>query len=104
MSFCARCSAINRGASSSICVTTRSREGGISCASRNNSGVLGGTHIKRPGHPGPGEPWFCVAGIWRTDKDVGEAFTMIVDSAPDLAAIKKAVAALNSTLLVEPSA
>ena len=77
MSFCARCSAINRRASSSICVTTRSREGGISCASRNNSGVLGGTHIKRPGHPGPGEPWFCVAGIWRTDKDVGEAFTML---------------------------
>jgi putative SOS response-associated peptidase YedK len=24
-----------------------------------------------------GEPWFCIAGIWRTDKDVGEAFTML---------------------------
>jgi putative SOS response-associated peptidase YedK len=23
------------------------------------------------------EPWFCIAGIWRTDKDVGEAFTML---------------------------
>src|SRR6202522_2928994 len=26
-----------------------------------------------------GEPWFCVAGIWRADKDVGEAFTMLTD-------------------------
>src|ERR1700761_5559644 len=24
-----------------------------------------------------GEPWFCIAGIWRADKDVGEAFTML---------------------------
>ena len=24
-----------------------------------------------------GEPWFCIAGIWRTDNDVGEAFTML---------------------------
>jgi putative SOS response-associated peptidase YedK len=24
-----------------------------------------------------GEPWFCVAGIWRTDAQVGEAFTML---------------------------
>jgi putative SOS response-associated peptidase YedK len=23
------------------------------------------------------EPWFCVAGIWRTDEDVGEAFAML---------------------------
>lgn len=23
-----------------------------------------------------GEPWFCIAGIWRADKAVGEAFTM----------------------------
>jgi putative SOS response-associated peptidase YedK len=34
-----------------------------------------------------GEPFFCVAGIWRSDKDVGEAFTMLTmppgpDSAP----------------------
>jgi hypothetical protein len=21
--------------------------------------------------------WFCIADIWRTDKDVGEAFTML---------------------------
>ncbi len=24
-----------------------------------------------------GEPWFCIAGIWRADKAVGEAFTML---------------------------
>ena len=24
-----------------------------------------------------GEPWFCIAGIWRPDKNVGEAFTML---------------------------
>ena len=24
-----------------------------------------------------GEPWFCIAGIWRADKQVGEAFTML---------------------------
>ena len=24
-----------------------------------------------------GEPWFCVAGIWRADAQVGEAFTML---------------------------
>ena len=24
-----------------------------------------------------GEPWFCIAGIWRIDKAVGEAFTML---------------------------
>jgi putative SOS response-associated peptidase YedK len=24
-----------------------------------------------------GEPWFCIAGIWRTDAQVGEAFTML---------------------------
>jgi putative SOS response-associated peptidase YedK len=24
-----------------------------------------------------GEPWFCIAGVWRTDKNVGEAFTML---------------------------
>jgi hypothetical protein len=24
-----------------------------------------------------GEPWFCIAGIWRADDDVGEAFTML---------------------------
>jgi putative SOS response-associated peptidase YedK len=24
-----------------------------------------------------GEPWFCIAGLWRADKDVGEAFTML---------------------------
>jgi putative SOS response-associated peptidase YedK len=33
-----------------------------------------------------GEPWFCIAGIWRTDKDVGEAFTMLtVPPGPDIA-------------------
>jgi putative SOS response-associated peptidase YedK len=24
-----------------------------------------------------GEPWFCIAGIWRNSTDVGEAFTML---------------------------
>jgi putative SOS response-associated peptidase YedK len=24
-----------------------------------------------------GEPWFCIASIWRANKDVGEAFTML---------------------------
>jgi putative SOS response-associated peptidase YedK len=33
-----------------------------------------------------GEPWFCVAGIWRADKDVGEAFTMLtMPPGPDIA-------------------
>ena len=33
-----------------------------------------------------GEPWFCVAGIWRTDKRVGEAFTMLtMPPGPDIA-------------------
>ena len=33
-----------------------------------------------------GEPWFCIAGIWRTDKDVGEAFTMLtMPPGPDIA-------------------
>ncbi|HXE26824.1 MAG TPA: SOS response-associated peptidase [Roseiarcus sp.] len=33
-----------------------------------------------------GEPWFCIAGIWRTDKDGGEAFTMLtLPPGPDIA-------------------
>ena len=33
-----------------------------------------------------GEPWFCVAGIWRTDTQVGEAFTMLtMPPGPDIA-------------------
>ena len=33
-----------------------------------------------------GEPWFCIAGIWRTDRDVGEAFTMLtLPPGPDIA-------------------
>ena len=32
------------------------------------------------------EPWFCIAGIWRADKDVGEAFTMLtMPPGPDIA-------------------
>ena len=32
-----------------------------------------------------GEPWFCIAGIWRTT-DVGEAFTMLTTApGPDVA-------------------
>jgi len=26
------------------------------------------------------EPWFCIAGLWRTDEQVGEAFTMLTTS------------------------
>ena len=32
------------------------------------------------------EPWFCIAGIWRANKDVGEAFTMLtMEPGPDIA-------------------
>jgi putative SOS response-associated peptidase YedK len=33
-----------------------------------------------------GEPWFCIAGIWRTAPKVGEAFTMLtMPPGPDIA-------------------
>jgi putative SOS response-associated peptidase YedK len=33
-----------------------------------------------------GEPWFCIAGIWRANPDVGEAFTMLtMEPGPDIA-------------------
>lgn len=33
-----------------------------------------------------GEPWFCIAGLWRVTDDVGEAFTMLtVPPGPDIA-------------------
>jgi putative SOS response-associated peptidase YedK len=33
-----------------------------------------------------GEPWFCIAGIWRSDPSVGEAFTMLtMEPGPDIA-------------------
>jgi putative SOS response-associated peptidase YedK len=33
-----------------------------------------------------GQPWFCIAGIWRTAPDVGEAFTMLTTvPGPDIA-------------------
>jgi putative SOS response-associated peptidase YedK len=33
-----------------------------------------------------GERWFCIAGVWRADKDVGEAFTMLtMPPGPDIA-------------------
>jgi putative SOS response-associated peptidase YedK len=33
-----------------------------------------------------GEPWFCIAGIWRSNSDVGEAFAMLtMDPGPDIA-------------------
>jgi putative SOS response-associated peptidase YedK len=33
-----------------------------------------------------GEPWFCIAGIWRANNDVGEAFTMLtMEPGPDIA-------------------
>jgi putative SOS response-associated peptidase YedK len=32
-----------------------------------------------------GEPWFCIAGLWRTDVAVGEAFTMLTTApGPDI--------------------
>lgn len=33
-----------------------------------------------------GEPWFCIAGLWRTDPQVGEAYTMLTcPPGPDVA-------------------
>jgi putative SOS response-associated peptidase YedK len=33
-----------------------------------------------------GEPWFCIAGLWRSDPQVGEAFTMLTaEPGPDVA-------------------
>ncbi|HEY0111550.1 MAG TPA: SOS response-associated peptidase [Allosphingosinicella sp.] len=33
-----------------------------------------------------GEPWFCIAGLWRSDPAVGEAFTMLTtEPGPDVA-------------------
>lgn len=33
-----------------------------------------------------GEPWFCIAGLWRRDAAVGEAFTMLTtEPGPDIA-------------------
>jgi putative SOS response-associated peptidase YedK len=33
-----------------------------------------------------GKRWFCVAGIWRANSDVGEAFTMLtMEPGPDIA-------------------
>lgn len=33
-----------------------------------------------------GEPWFCIAGIWRPNRDVGEAFTLLtMPPGPDIA-------------------
>jgi putative SOS response-associated peptidase YedK len=33
-----------------------------------------------------GESWFCIAGLWRTDPEVGEAFTMLTTPpGPDVA-------------------
>jgi putative SOS response-associated peptidase YedK len=33
-----------------------------------------------------GEPWFCIAGIWRSSPEVGEAFTMLtMGPGPDIA-------------------
>jgi putative SOS response-associated peptidase YedK len=32
-----------------------------------------------------GQPWFCIAGIWRSTPDVGEAFTMLTKApGPDI--------------------
>jgi putative SOS response-associated peptidase YedK len=32
------------------------------------------------------EPWFCIAGLWRTDEKVGEAYTMLTAApGPDVA-------------------
>ncbi|MFS0735502.1 SOS response-associated peptidase family protein [Sphingomonas sp. 1P06PA] len=35
---------------------------------------------------GAGRGWFCIAGLWRTDRAVGEAFTMLTtEPGPDVA-------------------
>lgn len=46
-----------------------------------------------------GEPWFCIAGIWRADKAGGEAFTMLtVPPGPDIAPYHdRQIAVLNRT-------
>ena len=32
------------------------------------------------------EPWFCIAGLWRADSKIGEAFTMLtMEPGPDMA-------------------
>jgi putative SOS response-associated peptidase YedK len=43
------------------------------------------------------EPWFCIAGLWRTDEKVGEAYTMLTTSpGPDVAPYHdRQVAVLN---------
>ena len=34
----------------------------------------------------PGLEWFCIAGLWRTDPQVGEAWTMLTtEPGPDIA-------------------
>jgi putative SOS response-associated peptidase YedK len=55
------------------------------------------TPVTQPGEPKPkrkdkwlftkkDEPWFCIAGIWRTSAEVGEAFTMLTtEPGPDVA-------------------
>jgi putative SOS response-associated peptidase YedK len=44
------------------------------------------------------EPWFCIAGIWRTHPEVGEAFTMLTtEPGPDVAPYhNRQVAVLSS--------
>jgi len=43
------------------------------------------------------EPWFCIVGLWRTDPDAGEAFTMLnMDPVPDMAPIR--IAKLRSSI------
>jgi putative SOS response-associated peptidase YedK len=46
-----------------------------------------------------GEPWFCIAGIWRSTADVGEAFTMLtMPPSPDIAPYHdRQIAILNRT-------
>ena len=35
----------------------------------------------------PGIDWFCIAGLWRTDEQAGEAWTMLTtEPGPDIAA------------------
>jgi putative SOS response-associated peptidase YedK len=43
------------------------------------------------------EPWFCIAGLWRDDETVGEAYTMLTTQpGPDVAAYHdRQVAVLN---------
>lgn len=42
------------------------------------------------------EPWFCIAGLWRTAPDVGEAFTMLTRSRPPRLCVARTICSSSS--------